>query len=338
MSHEAYFPTDVLDAVACGIVLLDARGRVLAWNRWMENHGGILADQAMGLRLIELFPEIEKKRLNQAIDSALKHGLAGLLAPSIHTPPLPLYKKPLNATTTARIQQLITVTPMQMAGAPACLLQIQDMTFSLHRERMLREQAQALARSNKELQARIDDIRSLQNRIIEMNTHDALTGLFNREYLDAALIQAIADADEKGLPLSLVMVDLDLLRHINDEWGSAAGDAVITTLTRQLQADTPVGAVIGRYGTDDFLVLLPGTDGNAAWEIADIWRQSFNAREIRTETVSLQASFSAGIATYPTDHIDIDGIIECVSLALFLAKHDGYNRVVRYDPGQNEVF
>jgi diguanylate cyclase (GGDEF)-like protein len=338
MSHESYFPTDVLDAIACGIVVLDNRERVLAWNRWMERHSNIPADRAMGQPLGALFPEIRGKRLDEAIRSALKHGLAGLLSPSMHLPPLPLHVDCSQQATHPRMQQIINITPLHMAGAAACTLQIQDVTTSVQRERKLREQTVALHKKNLELRARIDDIHSLQDQITEMSTHDALTGTLNREAIDTALLKALAEAQAAQHTLSVVLFDIDLLRHINETWGTTAGDEVLRTLGVQLAEMLPPQSIAGRYGTDEFLVLLPGMDVDTAWQLAENCRNRFNEQRIHTDSTPLQVTLSAGVAAFPMDSLDVGSLIECVSLALFLAKHDGYNRTVRYDAGQNEVF
>lgn len=338
MEIDASVRSEVLDAIACGIILLDATGRVLVWNKWMVRHSGIPDDIAIGQPLIKVFPELAGSRLDQAVKMALSHRLAGMLSPSIHQPPLPLYRRPGDREQDNRLQQMINVTPIRMSGQIACSVQVHDVTVAIQRERKLREQAEALAAGNASLQARLDEIQALHEQIDQMNARDPLTGVLNRDHIDAALQAALSQAGTDGTPVALLMIDIDLLKHVNEEYGLVAGDALLRAVGALLRDGLPPQAAAGRYAADNFLVVLPGLAAEDAHALAENYRQQMAATDLRVDTRSFRMTLSIGVAMFPRDNQDAAGLIECLNLALFLAKHDGYNRVVAFNAGQSEVF
>lgn len=331
MELDASVRSEVLDAIACGIVMLDADSRVLVWNRWMVRHSGIPDDIAIGRRLVEVFPGIEETRLGEAVKTALSHRLAGLVSPSIHQPPLPLYRQQADRQRDVRLQQLINVTPIRVPGKPVCVLQIHDVTVAVMRERRLREQADAL-------QKRLDEIETLQEQIALMAACDPLTGVLNRDHIDKALLTALSQARAADTTVALLMIDIDLLKQVNEEYGLMAGDALLKAVGVMLREGLPAGASAGRYEADNFLVVLPGQTTESAHALAETYRLQMSATPVRVDTQSVPATLSIGVAAFPQDNRNAEGLIECLNLALFLAKHDGYNRVVAFNMGQSEVF
>jgi diguanylate cyclase (GGDEF)-like protein/PAS domain S-box-containing protein len=333
MSHVVLNCVDVLDTIACGIVLLDANGRILVWNRWMTRYSGVADEAALGLTLPEVFPEIAGSRLEAAVSLALSHRLPGVLSPSIHRPPLPLFQRAADRANGTRLQQLINVTPLRLAAESGCTLQIHDVSLSVKRERKLREQTDALEASNASLQAKLDEIEALHSQIAAMSKRDALSGLYARKHLDQELPKAFNAAIAQGLPTSLMMVDIDLLGQVNDEYGREAGDAVLKAAGALLLEKLPPKALAGRFDQDDFVVLLPGVTSDLARQMAESWRLAFADMSIDSGEETVRATLSVGIAGTVENGDDLYSLYEYLKLALFLAKHDGYNRVVVFDSG-----
>lgn len=322
---------DVLDTIACGIVLLDRAGRIVVWNRWMTRYGGIAGEAALGRTLPEVFPEIAGSRLDAAINMALSHRLPGVLSPSIHRPPLPLFRRAAERVKGDRLQQLINVTPVRLAGGAGCTLQIHDVSLSVQRERKLREQTDALESSHASLQARFDEIHALHSQIANLSLRDSLSGLYARKHLDQEIPKAFSAALAEGLPVSMMMVDIDLLGQVNDKYGREAGDAVLKAAGSLLQEKLPPQALAGRYDQDDFIVLLPGMSAGLARQMAESWRLAFAEQAIQGGASAFHATLSIGVAASPENGDDLNSLYEYLKLALFLAKHDGYNRVVVFE-------
>lgn len=131
MSVDASIRSDVLNAIANGIFVVDADGHVAVWNHWMAQYSGISADAALGRPVDEVFPEITGTRFESALRQALSHRLAGLLSPSIHHAILPLFRHPEDRARNERIQQLINLTPVRVDQMSVCVIQIQDMTAAI---------------------------------------------------------------------------------------------------------------------------------------------------------------------------------------------------------------
>lgn len=191
-----------------------------------------------------------------------------------------------------------------------------------------------IARLNRRLRRTMAEMVAVQARLRESEMRlqqqairDALTGLFNRRYLDETLELEIAQARRQGHPLAVVMLDLDHFKQINDTYGHQAGDEVLKSLGAMLREDSREGDILCRYGGEEFCLVFPNMPLAAAVARADLWRQRFAARVIRFGDVSMQVSFSAGVACYPEHGAHRDELIERADAALYRAKQQGRNRV-----------
>ena len=165
----------------------------------------------------------------------------------------------------------------------------------------------------------------------EQAIRDALTGLFNGPYGDAALVRAIEQAAREGQTLALVMIDVDHFRHINEAYGHQAGDQVLVALGALLRDDMCAEDVACRYGGEEFLVLLPHMSPAAARERAEDWRRRFAELVVHHAEAEVRATISLGVAAYPNHGHSAEELAEAAHLALYLAKHDGRNRVVVFE-------
>lgn len=334
MEIDASVRSVILDALPSGIVVLDIDERVLVWNAWMVRHSGLPADIAIGRHFSTLFPEIVGIRLGDAIRTALSHRLASIISPSIHKPFLPLYKNAACRERNDRLQQLIQISPIALNGMAACTVHIQDVTAAVNRENLLRDQSADLSTRNLQLNAQLQEIQALQAEINARDAQDPLTGVLNRQYLEKQLRLALREHQS----VVLALIDIDHLKRVNEEHGFGAGDVVIQSLARLIREKIPANASVGRYEFDEFLVILPGVPLAQAHEWVDGWRAEFAARPVIWENIRLEAGFSAGLVVYPQHGEAEQELIQCLDLSLFIAKHDGGNRIVTYEQAKNDVF
>jgi diguanylate cyclase (GGDEF)-like protein len=160
---------------------------------------------------------------------------------------------------------------------------------------------------------------------------DGLTGLWNREYFDARLAAEWNEAVRHGLPLSLVLCDLDGFKRINDRHGHPFGDQVLERFARIL-ASGRGSDVACRYGGEEFAVILPNTDAHEAFEAAERWRQAI-ARETWPTRPDFRASASFGVADLDLRHpAGPAALVEAADTALYEAKRRGRDRVDLADP------
>jgi diguanylate cyclase (GGDEF)-like protein len=168
---------------------------------------------------------------------------------------------------------------------------------------------------------------NLRNLAIAENraATDALSGLPNARACRDNLKRLVAHAGRTVSPLSAVLFDLDRFKQVNDRFGHGAGDDVLAAVGEVLRANFRVSDFGGRYGGEEFLMLLPDTDHEGALEVAEKLREGIEALEFQPIDLKVTASF--GIATYPLDALDADSLLRQADRALYAAKANGRNRV-----------
>ena len=160
---------------------------------------------------------------------------------------------------------------------------------------------------------------------------DALTGLHNRAALEDALAAAAAALDRSGHPFSLVMIDLDRFKAINDTFGHGVGDAVLREIGGSIRACCRPYDVACRLGGDEFTVVLGHTEGEAAIRVANRIGDGIRQVAVRTGSTDVQVTSSAGVAStaeMPSD-FDAQALLKAADTALYQAKRDGRDRIVR---------
>ena len=191
-----------------------------------------------------------------------------------------------------------------------------------------RKQAEQVLRdTNQRLQVQIEEIERLQSALQELAVRDGLTGLYNRRYLDETLEREVSRARRDGHPLSLVMLDIDYFKRVNDTYGHQFGDEVLKALAVALSHDVRAEDVACRFGGEEFLILLPNMPLDAARVRAEAWRRSVEALSIVHGEFAVHFTISLGVAAYPEHGKTPDDLTRCADQALYRAKHEGRNQV-----------
>ena len=201
-------------------------------------------------------------------------------------------------------------------------------------EDKVRARTTELECSNAELTQEIHRRRSLEEQLRELSLLDPLTGLYNRRLLQDALEREAARARRSGLPLGIVMLDIDHFKHINDQHGHAGGDLVLKWLGRFLLDSVRGEDIACRYGGEEFTLLVPGASlENTAARAEQIRRGvqagsmlEFNGEQIGPITLSL------GVAVFHADDVGQTGVVDALhaaDAALYRAKQQGRNQTVR---------
>ena len=155
---------------------------------------------------------------------------------------------------------------------------------------------------------------------------DGLTGMLDRSALDRRLAREVEVARRRGATLSLGIIDLDFFKRVNDHYGHAFGDRVLRTLALSLRNLLRAGDVVGRYGGEEFVVLLPETSIDDARGVLDRVRRSFAALGLASSGGGGGSTFSAGVAAFP-DHASASLLLDAADAALYRAKAAGRNQV-----------
>lgn len=185
---------------------------------------------------------------------------------------------------------------------------------------------------------------NLYEQMKHLATIDPLTGLFNRRQFAALAKNEFARARRYQRPLTLLMFDLDLFKHVNDAYGHAFGDQVLQRLAAALQSKLRPMDIFCRYGGDEFIVLLPEADAAEGQEIAEGMRQAAADLEIAVPeassgiavetgapgTANIHITISLGVATLTAAQDSLEALMACADQALYRAKNNGRNQVQVY--------
>ena len=176
------------------------------------------------------------------------------------------------------------------------------------------------------------ELEQLNERLLKISQTDGLTGLFNRRHIEQELDHMFQHSARLAEPLSVVMVDLDKFKSVNDTYGHQAGDEVLRQLAEILTHQIREIDRVGRYGGEEFILLLPGTTAPESVTFAERARQAIEGHTFRFTGGTLRRTASFGVATFPHSRIrDCDGIVRAADDALYVAKETGRNRVVCFD-------
>ncbi|MFZ7133407.1 MAG: GGDEF domain-containing protein [Eubacteriales bacterium] len=217
---------------------------------------------------------------------------------------------------------LVVATPIEIAGKKYVLELLSDATHSM----LIENSDESLGKIyNQELKTAIENLNSL---VIK----DALTGIYNRRYIDDRLPVEIQRNKYKGSPLSIMMLDIDNFKKINDQYGHVTGDAVIKNVAKILKkCIRDEGDWVARYGGEEFLICLPDTADKYALKIAERIKRIISMHPIYKSGINdLNITFSMGIHTITIkdyNNISVEDLIHRADIKLMEAKRCGKNMI-----------
>ena len=183
-----------------------------------------------------------------------------------------------------------------------------------------------VAQRTRELRTTLDQLEEAHARLRESSQRDGLTGLYNRTHFHDAFERMLLACNQERRPLSLLMVDLDFFKSINDEYGHLVGDDVLRAAAHRIgEALAPHQALFARFGGEEFVIVLPDTDLRAAVAVAEEVRRSISARPCESQHgPPLRVSASVGVHTVvPGTVDDIEDALQVADQALYAAKANG---------------
>ena len=306
--NELHWLLDIVQSIDVGVVVLDRDYNVEVWNSFMENHSGVSAEQASRHSLFELFPEIDQSWFTHKVETAVMLGTRAFTIWE-QRPNLVHFKSYQPITGLAdEMYQNVTTLPLRSATGKTdhvCLI-IYDVTGVAVNKRQLE---------------------SANTKLQELALRDGLTGLLNRRYWESCLEREFARHQRYDNPVSLVIFDIDHFKRVNDTYGHQTGDEVIRSvaeITSRLARETDFA---GRYGGEEFVVLLPGTHLEGAAQFAERLRQAVEQQVLDYQGSPLSYTISLGVATISDDMANYQILLERADKALYASKEQGRNRV-----------
>lgn len=227
------------------------------------------------------------------------------------------------------LQEYLAVLSLPALALAALLQELRDRNARLQsRETELRTTHDALDRLNRELEARVrtrtEALEVANRRLKALASVDSLTGISNRRhFVEQARIE-ISRAKRQGLPLSVVMFDIDFFKRVNDRFGHEAGDRTLKALTSTVSGNLRAGDIVARLGGEEFILMLPGQDLGDAVQTADRLR-ALVAETSRTQ-YPVPITLSAGVAELAGSD-ELDDLLRHADRALYAAKNQGRDRV-----------
>ncbi|NJP06100.1 MAG: GGDEF domain-containing protein [Chloroflexaceae bacterium] len=173
---------------------------------------------------------------------------------------------------------------------------------------------------------------ALRERLHHQAIHDALTGLYNRRYLDQTLPHELAQASQTESPVGLIMLDIDHFKYFNDTYGHDAGDAMLRIVGNALRQHTRSSDITCRYGGEEFTVVLPGASIEISQQRAEQLRRAISTLSIEHNGQVLgPITISLGVSAFPQHSSNADDLVKAADIALYQAKVQGRNRVMVSD-------
>ncbi len=196
-----------------------------------------------------------------------------------------------------------------------------DVTERKHSEK-------ALSEANRRLEEQLAQIQLLNARLHEQSIRDDLTGVHNRRHFVQQAEQALRERRAAGTELSLVLLDIDHFKSVNDQHGHPTGDAALKAVGSMLAATVTPGQLAARLGGEEFAVLLPDTSHASALAQAEQWRATLAGMTICADGAVLRLTASFGVASAPTQGDALGALLKLADTRLYRAKALGRDRVV----------
>jgi len=305
--NSSQVPAELLDSIEVGIAVLDRNFKVQVWNKFLENHGAKKAEAIIGDSLFSHFPEIEEKWLRTKVDPVfnLKSPVFIIWEQRPY-----LFKFGCNRPVTSAAEfmyQNVTMFPIvdKRGNVERFCMLVYDVT------------EQALGKRGME---------HLNEELKTASRVDGLTGLYNRRYWQERFDEMHKLCVRREKPSTALMLDIDHFKRINDTYGHQAGDKVIKMLAALIKRCVRETDLAGRYGGEEFAIILNDSSVEDAKIVAERIRQLAKRLVVEHEGESISFTVSLGLAQFSPDFKGAMAWLECADQALYEAKENGRNQ------------
>ncbi len=308
---EIHWLMDMLQSIDVGLVILDRDYNIRLWNSFMENHSGRSSAHVMGENLFEQFPEIPQDWFRRKAESVFL--LKSRAFSTWEQRPYLLrfrHYRPITGTADFMYQN-ITLIPLTSATG-----EVEHIGLIVYDVTDMAVGTEALEQANAQL--------------AQLSRTDRLTGLYNRGFWEECLNAEFARYRRTKHPCTLVMFDIDHFKKVNDTYGHQAGDEVIRVTSRTLQDTIRATDIAGRYGGEEFGIILVNTSAENGLILAERLRRRIEALTVETESHRIDYTISLGLAEANVDMDAHTDWIEQADQALYQAKEGGRNRAIVY--------
>ncbi len=298
----------LIDNMLDGVIVVDKEKRLVDINQAAQQFMHLNGKEVIGYPALNYLPQ----------------AFSGLLESDSNTP--------VSYEMLAKDQKTyLNIYPIQLKSknnkSTGTLIILQDITRRKIAEIKLQE-------SNIQLQKEIQQIEILQESLRAQAVRDPLTNLYNRRYLEETLEREISRAQRTGNSVSVMMIDFDNFKEVNDQFTHLIGDQALLAFANILKKTSRREDIVCRYGGDEFLLILPDLTAEDAFTRAEAWRKSVSDLLFETPRGKMNVTVSIGLASFPQDGTTAGELITTADQAMYSAKENGKNLVrqsgVRY--------
>ena len=309
--RDLHWMMDMLQSIDVGLVVLDRDYRIQIWNSFMANHSVVGTEKAIGQRLFDLFSEVPEQWFKRKAEPVFELRSRTFTVWE-QRPYLFRFKnyRPITGSAPYMYQNVSFIPLVSSNGQVDHVgLIVYDVTD------------QAVGKLALEV---------ANEKLEQLSRTDRLTGLFNRGHWEETLQHEFKRARRTGQPFGLMMFDIDHFKKVNDTYGHPAGDEVIRRTAAVLKDCIRETDVAGRYGGEEFAVLLVNTTAEAAQVVAERIRTSVEAQTVTHDGRDIRYTVSLGIAEMADSVTSHEQLIQQADEALYASKQGGRNRVSIY--------
>ena len=310
--RELHWMMDMVQSIDVGLIVIDREYRISVWNSFMQNHSGKSAEFVQDRTLFEVFPELSKEWFQRKAESVF------LLKTKAFTTweqrPFLFRFKSYRPITGAEefMYQNVTLNPLGSATGEVdhiCII-LYDVTDIASHKR---------------------DLEVANAELANLSRTDRLTQLNNRGHWEESLVAEFQRFKRYGTKSTLVMFDIDFFKKVNDTYGHQAGDEVLKVMADTLRKNIRTTDIAGRYGGEEFGVILAATDVEGGVFFADRLRKNVEKLVVTYEGQEIRFTISLGIAPADEEMEEYKQWLESSDQALYASKHGGRNRLTIAD-------
>lgn len=291
----------IFQDINLGLMVLDRDLTVRAWNRWMELHSSISFEDIKGRNILDFYPHLAQPQYTRFFRSVLSFGNYAFFSQKLHKQLLPMKNPHPSVSHLPNMQQTCSAGPIRDASGAivSIYITIQDVT-----EYVIYE-----------------------HKLVEMSRLDPMTKLLNRSHLEQVLIEEMHRSQRYGTDLSVLMIDIDFFKTINDTYGHLCGDQVIRRIANLLTDTLRRIDIVGRYGGEEFCCVLPETRADNAVVLAERLRESVEETEFVFGEETFRVTISIGVAEQGQGCETLERLIKAADDALYASKKNGRNKL-----------
>lgn len=315
--NELHWMMRMVDSINVGLVVVDMEYKIQVWNEFMENRSGYTATKVMNNVIYELFQEIPEQWFKNKVMSVSTLGNQSF---TIWEQNPYLFKFKNYRPITGAVEYMYQNTTFIPLSSP---------TGDINQIGIIVYDVTDMAVSKLELETSNAELEKLSRT-------DRLTQLNNRGYWEECLSKEFLRVKRTGQIASLIIFDIDHFKKVNDTYGHMAGDEVIRQTAAVLRSGIRDTDIPGRYGGEEFVLILIDTDPDKAYILAERLRKKIESLRVKYEDMEIKYTVSMGISEASGDSGDYMKWLECADSALYLSKESGRNQTTIYDEKKSD--